>query len=380
MTRSMGLVAAALATAALAFVFTLGSAEVEATARPDDATALPVETTVLERVRGYELRETHAGRIQSRRASALGFERPGRLDRVLVDEGDRVEAGALLAALDVRQLRASRREAEAQIGAIEAELRMASLTTARRRALRETDHVSPEQLDQAVAAEAALAARLAAAKAALENVDAALALSEIRAPYAGSITAREADEGTIVSPGVPVLRLIEDGALELRVGLPPELAADLAVGSRHEIELETKRVSAVLAALVDAVEDDTRTRTAIFRVDPGDDLPADGTIARISLPRRIETEGFWLPLAALAESHRGLWAAYVVSDAGSYATVERRQVEVLHVDASRAFVRGTLADGERIVSSGVHRLVPGQHVAPVSSTPAAAAPTTDPSR
>jgi len=333
----------------------------DAAARP-----LPVEARPVSLQDGYATEELHTGRVVSRRSSDLGFDRAGRLASVEVDEGDRVEAGERLAALDTRELRAELRRVEAQIAEIRAELAMAKLTTQRRRALRASDHVAPEQLDQAIHAQQALEARLGAARAAREGVAASLALSEIRAPYAGSITARLADEGTIVTPGAPILRLIEDGALEAHIGVPPEAAAALEVGRRHPLEIEGQRAQAELRAVVEAVERDTRTVTAIFRLPPDAPGALDGSLVRVPVTRRIPGEGFWLPLEALGESHRGLWSAYVVvadeEGSGAALRADRRQVEVLHVEAGRAFVRGTLRDGERVVWSGAHRLVPGQRV------------------
>lgn len=359
-----------------------GSGGVDALAR-----ALPVEGRRVALEPGYEVAELHAGRVVSRRTSQLGFDRPGRIAQVAVDEGDTVEAGRLLASLDTTELRAERRRVEAQIGEIEAQLAMARLTTRRRAALRASDHASPEQLDQATYSEQALAARLGAAAAARDAVDASLAMAEIRAPYAGTIVARLADEGSVVTPGTPILRLIEDGALEAHIGLPPEAAAALRAGDTHALDVEGRALPGVLRAVVDSVERDTRTVTAIFRLDASA-AALDGALARVRLARRLEEPGYWLPLGALAESHRGLWSAYVLvpageagegeaeaADAGEEAgrgetgaageaalRAERRQVEVLHTEAERAFVRGTLRDGDTVVWSGAHRLVPGQLV------------------
>jgi hypothetical protein len=58
-------------------------------------------------------------------------------------------------------------------------------------------------------------------------------------------------------------------------------------------------------------------------------------------------------------------------DAGDVAT--REIVEVLHVSGDRAFVRGTLNSGDRIVSDGVHRVAPGTRVTPARSQQVAGA-------
>ncbi len=362
---AVGVGVAALALAALAWQ---GRSDDEAAALP---AALPVATHAVRLMSGYVVEEMHAGRVVARRRSELGFERSGRLERVFVDDGDRVESGAVLAQLDVRQLRAERKQRAAQLTDLDAQLALARMTSRRTQALRESDHISPARLDEAVQGEHALAARRAAAQAVLEATDVALALSEIRAPYAGQVTARLADEGTIIAPGQAILHLIEEGSLELRVGVPPEAAGALSIGTRMVAEVEGDRHSVVLSAIVDAVGRDTRTVTAILHFEPAAAggsaaMLRDGAVARVVLPRRIEGEGTWLPLAALAESHRGLWSAYaLVADGVGDATlrrVERRPLEVLYADGERAYVRGTLRDGDEIAASGVHRMVPGQQV------------------
>lgn len=335
------------------------------------AAVLPVVAHTVRVTPTYEVDELHTGRVVARRSSELGFEQGGRLERVLVDDGDRVEAGDVLAQLDQRQLQAERKQRAAQLADLEAQLALARATTRRTQALRASDHVSPAQLDEAVHGEQALVARRLAAQAALEATDVALALSEIRAPYAGQVTSRLVDEGTVVAPGQAILHLIEDGVLELRLGVPPEAVDALRTGARIDAEIEGRRHPAVLHAVVDAVGRDTRTVTAILHLESaatGDasEMLRDGAVVRVALPRTIEGKGAWVPLAALAESHRGLWSAYaLVPEREGDATlrrVERRPLEVLYADSERAYVRGTLRDGDQIAASGVHRLVPGQAI------------------
>lgn len=336
--------------------------------------ALPVDVVAVRHVDGYDVRESFVGRVQSRRSSALGFERGGRLERVAFDAGDRVPAGAQLAELDTRALRARRREIAAAIQETRARLALARVTTERRRKLHDAGHLSPQELDEATYAEQALDAQLAAARATLENVDVSLALSVLEAPYAGSITARHVDEGTVVSAGQPILELIEDDALEVRIGVPPQLAGELEPGSRHQVEVEGHQHAATLQSVLATVEPATRTVAAIFRLDDPTLPLRDGALARVALERRVAAEGFWLPLTALAESRRGLWSAYaVVRDPEADATLraDRRQLQVIHPESDRAFVRGTLRDGEQVVATGVHRLVPGMRIR-VAESPRAA--------
>ncbi len=74
-------------------------------------------------------------------------------------------------------------------------------------------------------------------------------------------------------------------------------------------------------------------------------------------------------MTALTESSRGLWACYIAEPVASRDRLgsethrlRRRELEVVHQEVDRVFVRGTLSAGELVVSEGLHRLVPNQRV------------------
>ncbi|MFZ5608851.1 MAG: efflux RND transporter periplasmic adaptor subunit [Pseudomonadota bacterium] len=342
----------------------------------DPAAVLAVETVTLDLAKSYAVAESYAGRLVSRRQSALGFERGGLLAQVLVDEGQMVAAGAALARLDSRALEAQANALAARLAAMragvseaEARLALARTTEERQRQLVAAGHVSQQRYDEARFNREAVAAQLASAaaqatqaKADLRQVEVAIALSQIRAPYAGAITARHADEGTVLAPGQPVLELMEAGALEVRVGLP-EAAAQLGDAASYQVEIAGRLYPAYFERLVGAIDPATRTQMAVFRVG-GEVVAPPGAMARLHLSRALDDEGFWLPSEALVESQRGLWAAYALAalEGGLYR-LERRPVELLHAETDRVFVRGALQDGEQVVAGGLHRLVPGQVVA-----------------
>jgi RND family efflux transporter MFP subunit len=367
---TISLALAALMTAGL---FSTGSAESGRNAKVSVA-PLPVHIYTVEFEDGYTVHERFAGRVVPRRSSDLGFERSATLVNVFFDEGARVEAGEVLAELDVRALEAQRAEVRAQEQDIRSQLNLSRRESERRRKLHESDHVSARVLDEAEFAEQGLEARLAATRAVGQRIDVGLELSRLRAPYAGIIDARYVDEGTVVSPGQPILRVLEDRVLEVRVGIPPASARKLARGSRHAIDIDGQAIDAVLEAVLGSVAPDTRTVTAIFRIEEEVALATgirSGALARLALPRRVESRGFWLPLPALTEGHRGLWSAYVVvGPGGGRGVVERRQLEVLHTESNRAFVRGTMRDGEAVVATGLHRLAPGFAVSFAQEGPA----------
>ncbi len=186
-------------------------------------------------------------------------------------------------------------------------------------------------------------------------------LATITAPFGGVVTARMADEGTIASPGAPVLRLTEDSDLELRAGLPEREAANLTVGTRYKAEIDGQVVDVTLRAVTGVIDSRRRTVSALFDV-PNSSAIRSGAVARLVLPTVIETEGFWAPMTALSEGRRGMWSVYVVVREGTSETLEPRPVEIIHTEGERVYLSGAVREGEVFVSAGVHRAAPGQLV------------------
>lgn len=216
---------------AVAFLALLGAGcggEADSDANARDASALLVRARAVEPSDGYAIRESYAGRIASRRTSDLGFDRAGRVVAFTVDEGDRVEENAVLARLETRDLDAELAQLEARLRATRSRLELARRTATRRKTLADQESISAQAYDEAQFGRDALAAEVVADRAAIARVKVLLELSELRAPFPGTIVMRAIDEGTVATPGQPVLRLIEDGPVELRVGLPIAAAAALS--------------------------------------------------------------------------------------------------------------------------------------------------------
>lgn len=356
------IVASIFMLAALAGLYASGSEPVTDAVARERTTGLLVEALVAERSRGYEAIEAHAGRVVARRTSPLGFDMPGRVVSVSVEEGDRVERGEVLAEREREELSAERAGLAAQIEELTARLALAARTTDRRRELHDGKHLAPEDLDRAIYEQQALEAQRQAARARLRAMDTRLEKTLLRAPYAGRVVARHVDEGTVVAAGQSIVEILEDGALEVRVGVPPKAAANLDPGAVYDISIGDHSLQGTLRAVLPRLDPATRTQTAIFALEGAPLGIASGEIAHLTLPVRVDVEGFWLPLTALTESRRGLWSVYGLDEEGGQSRVGRREVALLYAEAERAYVTGTLRDGERIIRAGTHRLVPGQRV------------------
>ena len=387
--------------------------------------AMPVEVAPAAAVTSYSVNKPYTGTLVAGRRSRLGFERPGKIIQLNVDEGQRVEAGQVLAELDRRRLTASRlrvaaelsearavlaelvagprREtiaaAAAEVRSLAAQREVARRNLSRRAELVESAAISREEYDESFyttkVAEArvdaaskqleeletgtrvervdAQKARVAALAARLADVDHEIEDTVLTAPFAGSITRRHVDEGVIVQAGDPVFGLIEDNRLEAWIGVPAAAAGRLAVGDAATIVVDGATHSVAVRSIRSELDPATRTRNVVFSIEQPTAGEASvnrlvaGQVARVLLSETVEERGFWTPTSALTPSRRGLWAVYVAEGAGPTRTVATRDVELLHTEGGRSFVRGTLQEGESIIVAGGHKIVAGQKVAVVGS-------------
>ena len=159
-----------------------------------------------------------------------------------------------------------------------------------------------------------------------------------------------------------MLRLLETGRPQARIGLPPAMAGTLAAEQTYALTIQGRTVDGTLVAFRPDLETGTRTVVALFDVEL--DVPVTaGEIVELSLISRVAGAGTWIPISALQEGETGLWSLFVVVDDDGGPVIAREAVEIIHVADQRAYVRGTFADGSRIVVAGTNRITPGQRVA-----------------
>jgi len=305
----------------------------------------------------------YPGLVSAWRTSALGFESGGRIETVAVRVGDRVAAGDVLATLDTRTLDAQIAAARAEAAAAETQAGLAGVTLERQQVLVDRGHISAQRLDELAANQRAALSGAAAARASAQALAVRLELASLTAPFDGVITARHLDEGAIAPPGAPVVTLVEDARLEMRVSIPAGEAARLEPGQTYPVEFAQGRAEARLRAVTGVIEREQRAVTAVFDLDAGDGA-VSGSVGRLLVRTDLAERGFWAPVTALAEGRRGLWSMYVLTPDNGAFRLEPRPVEVLHAEGDTVFVRGAVNDGDAVLAAGVSRVAPGQRVRP----------------
>jgi HlyD family secretion protein len=316
------------------------------------------------------------------------------IEALLADVGDRVTAGQVLARLSTStltlqkaQLTASLASARAQIAQAEAQKLEATSSAAeaqrvsdRTLALRQQGTTSQAAADQAQAAAVTAASRVAVAtqttesakaqlalvEAQIANLDLQLARAEVKAPFAGEITARNAQLGAVASAaGQPMFTLIRDGALELRADVAEADLTKLAVGQKVEITLVG--AAAPVSGSIRLVEPVIDASTRLGRVRIGfDDSTAirSGMYAEASILVR-EDDVLTVPITALGAAN-GVNAVLSVKDAQAHSTPVVTGIR----DGGWVEITQGLSEGESVVTKAGAFVRDGDHINPIAAAAA----------
>ena len=323
---------------------------------------LTVDTRPATLRQGFTITRSFVGRIEAARNSRLGFELGGLIAAIYTDDGDTVEAGQMVARLDTARLLVKRAELVAARQEAEASLALAESTYARTNEARSLNAVSEQQLDEALRTVRATVNRI---RAQIDSIDVDIDKSTLRSPYAGTVTNRGVDEGAVVSPGQPIVQILETGRMEIRVGLSPRAARNIVPGDQFDVSVDGRLQTALVQSVLPDIARDSRTVEAVLTLQDSSEIFAHGRLVRVHLSETLLEPGFWLPRSALAESTRGLWSTYVATPGrgdGTIHTVTRRDLHIIHNEEDNVYVQGILNDGDQIVTGGLHRIVPNQRV------------------
>lgn len=289
-----------------------------------------------------------------------------RLREVLVNVGDRVAKGQLLARIASDNVAADLAQSSASVAEAEANAAEAKFNAERARQLRAAGFYSPQQAQQSVSAEAAALARLEAARARKQNDELRLAQTQVRAPDAGIISSRTATVGSLTQPGQELFRLIRGGRLEWRAEVTAQELAMLRPGMIAAVTGPAggQTINGKVRMLGPVV--DTASRNALVYVD----LPASAAEAGLRAGMFVRggiqlgvSPALTLPQVAVV-SRDGFSYVYVVTADNKVALTK---IAVGRRVGERIEIREGLAEDARVVAGGAGFLADGDTVRIVAS-------------
>lgn len=304
-----------------------------------------------------------SGEVRARVESRLGFRVPGKIEARLVELGQTVKKGDVLARLEPSGEELGLRAAKAQLISAKAEQSLAKSELKRIAELNQKGFISPTEYDR-------YKIRVDNANAAVQQAQANVNLSRnqlsythLQADQEGVVVAVFADVGEVVPAGQPVVQIAQLGALEVHTFIPEDkltLVANaqalLSVYTHPNVQFEGE-----LRELSAAADPITRMYEARYRfIDPADYITLGQTATvQLILPQSIS--GLVVPTTALI-GHNHQHHVWVFNETTQQAS--KAGVDVLGFTKNNALISG-LEPGTRVITAGVHVLTEGQKVRPM---------------
>lgn len=303
------------------------------------------------------------GTLAARREMPVGVAgEGGMITRVLVEPGQWVAAGQVLATVDRSVQTQTAESLAASVSVARSDEGIAQAELDRAKQLVDRGFISKADLQRKAATRDAAAARVKVAQASLGEARARNGRLDIRAPAAGLVLTRGVEPGQIVSSASGVLfRMAMGGQMEMRAALAEADLFGLPVGAR---------------AIVTPVGSSTGYKGEVWQVSPVIDTQTRQGVARIALAYdpALRPGGFAaasivggaglaprLPDSALQSDDKGSFV-YVV---GPDDKVARRNVKIGQVSDAGVAITSGLEGDERVVQSAGGFLAPGQKVKPI---------------
>lgn len=340
-----------------------------------------VRTLVLEAVAAGQVYE-YAADVRARTESRLGFRVGGKVLDRKVNLGDRVKAGQVLMRLDGQDLALAAEASQAALRAARSNRDQQAADLKRFRDLKAQGFISGAELERREVALAAAQAQWEQAQAQAQAQRNQAGYGDLTADAPGLITGVDAEPGTVVAAGTPVLRLAQDGPRDVVFQVPEHQVALLRRQLRGEsASLQVRiwgREELLPAKLREVAESaDPVTRTFLVKIDIGqpEDVKLGQTATVVFNPGKLSGV-LKVPLAAVFET-QGRPHVWVLSP--STMTLRAQAVEVGGADGNEVVVISGLSPKQEIVIAGTHVLAANQKVRRFGSAPSAASAPAAPS-
>jgi membrane fusion protein, multidrug efflux system len=312
----------------------------------------------------------------------------GFLDKVGYKDGDKVAAGTTLFEIERAPYETSLQIAEASRAQQEALLVQAEAEFNRQLTLQQRQVASEARLDESRSKRDATIAALEQAKGQVQQAKINLGYTEIKAPFAGVVTARLVDPGSLVGAGGPTklativqidpiyvnFNVNEQQVLQIRNQLRSQGLTIKDLGPIPvEVGLQTETGfphKGVINYIAPDLDQSTGTLPVRALLDNKAGVLLPGLFVRVRVPIQRDLESLLVPDRALGNNQLGRYVLVV----NAKDVVEQRQVETGDaIDGGLRIVKSGLSAQDRVIVSGIQRAIPGSTVKPVDAPAATSA-------
>ncbi len=307
------------------------------------------------------------GNIEANQMTSIYSRVDGYLKRWYVDIGDQVQDGQVLADVESPTVDASLRQAQAELELAEANLRLAQANSARSQQLFQNKVNSQQELDTVLANEQVQKATRDNAAAALTSAQDMKGFEQIRAPFAGNITARYVDVGSLVTAGSgrtvqKLFDLAQSNPVRVFVNVPQANISSVKAGTPATITVD-EYPGQVFAGKIarDARAFDLTSRTLLLEIDAPnpDGRLYSGMYAHAKFALQNPTRALLLPDSAIQIDSKGV-RVFVV---GSNSKIQVKPIELGRDFGTKSEIVSGITVEDRVIRNPTQDLRVGMTVA-----------------
>lgn len=296
----------------------------------------------------------NSGRISQKNEMRLSFKTGGLIKHINVEEGDKVNAGQILATLDLEEINARQQRAASNFKKAEDDL-------ARFSKLYQDSLVSLQTKQDAQSARDSAAAEL-------KIVNFNRKLSVIRAPADGQILKRYVESHELINPGQSVFLLAssQQGSV-VRVGLIDQDIVKVSVGDPASIALDAypgRKFTGSVSEVASSTDSSAGTFEVEIRIDAQGYSLRSGLIARVEITPVSGDLQYYIPIESVIRTDGGLATVYVLDEEKQVANAV--QVEILEFLQDEVAVRGSLKASDKVIKLGGPYLSDGAQVSVIA--------------
>lgn len=338
--------------ATVALISTLSAALAGCSEEKSETAEVVRPVKVVEIAQADNVRQlSYSGAVRARTEMNLGFRVSGKIVERVVNVGDRVKVGDLLARIDPTDYELAVRSASANLDAAERQVETVELVRDRAKQLLARKFASQAQFDQAVLSYNQAVATRDAAKSALSQAKNQVVYTSLVADRPGIVTSINADVGQVVGSGTPVATVAVEGEKEVQVAVPETEISNFKAGLPVKVGIWSDAGLSLDGTVREvAGSADQQSRTFSVRVSlPNDQRVLLGMTATIEASAGNGVSFVSVPLSALSEKD-GYPIVWVV-DRGT-ETVRSRPVTLADFTTNGVRVTEGLKVGDLVVAAG----------------------------
>ena len=342
------------------------------------APATPVRVQTLARL-GNETALRYSGSVTPETKVDVSFKAGGYISEIartkgadgrmrLVQQGDRVDKGKLLARVDESEYADKVKVAEADLAKAKAIQEKDQEAFRRADNLYKTQSITAPEYDRAKKDLETSTANVAAAEAQLDGARLELGYCKLTAPMGGVVLQRNIEIGTLVHPGSVGFVMADVSTIKVVFGVPDVMLRQIEPGSKLDFttaSIPERTFTGTVTSVAPAADTSSRTFQIEITAPNADGALRDGMVASLKVDKRLQSaEAIGVPLSAIvrAPDDPDGFALFVVEESDGGARASLKTIEVGQVYGNNVAVVSGVAAEDKVIVTGAKMLTDGQPV------------------